>query len=56
MNEEKEHLEIDTIKIQHAGYYNYHMPIIYCPICGTVLNKYKNIDKTGIKRFVTYGI
>lgn len=42
LNEEKEKIEIDGIKIENAGYYNYYMPIYHCPVCGKRLDKYKD--------------
>lgn len=42
LNEEKEKIKIDGIEIQNVGYYNYHIPIYCCPICGERLNKYKD--------------
>lgn len=42
LNEEKERMWIDEIYIASAGYYKYRMPIIHCPYCGEILDKYKN--------------
>ena len=41
LNEEKEKITVDTIKLRPSGYYNYHIPIYCCPVCGKRLNKYK---------------
>lgn len=41
LNTEKEKMEITCIKLERAGHFNYSIPIIHCPVCGTVLNKYK---------------
>lgn len=54
LNEEKEFIETDTIKISRAGYFNYHMPIIHCPACGTILDKYKNMSKEEINNILDH--
>jgi len=41
LNEEKENIQITGIHISKAGHYNYYCPLKYCPVCGTILNKYK---------------
>lgn len=55
-NEEKQDIEVDGIKIRSAGYYNYSVPIIYCPACGKILNKYKNRTKEQIEMLIEYGV
>lgn len=40
LNEEKEDIEISELFIQHS-YYEYYMPIIYCPVCGKKLKKFE---------------
>ena len=42
LNEEKEKMTTDTIKLQQSGYYGYYMPIYHCPVCGKRLDKYKD--------------
>jgi hypothetical protein len=50
LNEEKNDIDIYGIHISGAGYYNYEMPIIHCPVCGTILDKYKDKTPDHIKR------
>lgn len=45
LNEEKSEIEIDTIFIRPAGYFNWHCPIRFCPACGTRLKKYSNNNR-----------
>ena len=49
LNEEKEKIRIEEIYISNAGYYNYDMPLRHCPVCGKILNKYKDLSKEQIK-------
>lgn len=42
LNEEKEKIYIDGIKLECSGYYNYYIPIYCCPVCGKRLDRYKN--------------
>lgn len=41
LNEEKEAMSVSEIYIYGAGYYNFSIPIYYCPQCGKPLKKYK---------------
>jgi len=41
LNEEKEKITTDTIKLSRSGYYNYRIPIYCCPVCGDKLKKYE---------------
>jgi hypothetical protein len=45
LNEEKEKIRVDGIFIERAGYYKYDMPVIYCSVCGTMLDKYKGLTE-----------
>lgn len=56
LNEEKEPMTVDTIELHPSGFYNYHIPIIHCPACGKVLNKYNGIDKKVLKEQIENGI
>ena len=42
LNTEPNDMRIEEIYISGAGYYGYYTPIIYCPKCGTILNKFKD--------------
>ena len=42
LNEEKEKITVDEIQLHPSGWYNYHIPIYCCPVCGTRLDKYKD--------------
>lgn len=41
LNEEKEAMSVSEIYIYGAGYYNFSIPIYYCPQCGKPLKKYQ---------------
>jgi hypothetical protein len=40
LNEEKQTIEVSQVHITD-GYYDYNIPIKYCPACGTILKRYK---------------
>ena len=44
-NQEKENIKVTDINVG-GTFYNYDCPIIYCPNCGKLLNKYKGKVKT----------
>lgn len=41
LNQEKEKISTDTIRLSSSGYYNYRIPFYCCPVCGTRLKKYE---------------
>ena len=41
LNSEPNEMRTETLYLNPSGYYNYHIPIRYCPYCGKILNKYK---------------
>ena len=49
LNEEKEKMTVDTIHLHPSGYYNYYVPIYYCPACGTRLKKYEGYTADQLK-------
>lgn len=40
LNTEPNEMSVSEIRISGAGYFNYGIPIIYCPACGKKLDKY----------------
>lgn len=55
LNTEPNRMYTDGLYINCAGYYNYRMPIIYCPYCGKLLNRYKKEDGTPNRYEMHYG-
>jgi len=53
LNDEKEHINVDEIEIQ-GRYYHYSMPIIHCPVCGKILDKYKGKSNEELKALIEY--
>lgn len=54
LNTEPNRMYIDGLYINNAGYYNYRMPIICCPYCGKLLDKYKRKDGTPSEYAIKY--
>jgi len=54
LNEEKQNIRVDEIYINCAGHYNYSIPIICCPVCGTMLDKYKKMNKSELEHVINY--
>lgn len=48
LNEEKERITIEELHLHPSGYYNYSIPLIHCPNCGKILNKYKYLTQKQI--------
>lgn len=42
LNTESEMISTDEILLNLSGHFYYSMPIIYCPNCGEMLDKYKD--------------
>lgn len=42
LNDEKEDILVEDIKLSVAGHYHYEIPILHCPYCGEKLEKYKD--------------
>ena len=55
LNEEQCRMFVDGLYINGTGYYNYSIPIIYCPKCGKMLDKYINKDGTPNEYEIKYG-
>ena len=54
LNEEKERFKVSEIYIERAGYYSYNMPVIHCPVCGNMLDKYAKMTKEELEYTLNY--
>ena len=54
LNEEKERIKVSEIYIERAGYYSYNMPVIHCPVCGNMLDKYAKMTKEELEYTLNY--
>lgn len=46
LNEEEKEIMVSELHID-GGYYNFRIPIFYCPACGTKLKKYSMRNDKG---------
>lgn len=44
LNSEPNKINVSEIYIYGAGYYNFGIPIICCPVCGTRLKRYTKTE------------
>ena len=45
LNEETSEISVTEIRIRGYGYFNFGIPIIHCPACGTKLKRYSLATK-----------